>query len=118
MPSIARRSSSLGPTPSSLAMGSWSRKRRVRATAPDYVLFDAQEVRIQRLAAMVDLAAHLRPVLAQPLRDPPGLGRRRPLTLDDRHDLMVVTDDGVEESARGFAQFGGDGHDAVAGQPD
>src|SRR5947208_12088216 len=108
MPSIAKRSSSLGPTPASLETGSWSRKRRVRATARDYGLLDTQEVWIQGLSAVVDLAAHLRPVLAQPLGDAPRLRRAGPLALDDRHDLVVLADDGVEQGTRRVTQVGTD----------
>src|SRR5438309_4587732 len=48
---------------------------------PDYGLLDTQEVWIQGLSAVVDLAADLRPVLAQPLGDAPRLRRAGPVAL-------------------------------------
>src|SRR6266480_1980244 len=47
---------------------------------------DGDEVRVQRLAAVVDLDVGVGAVLGQPLGDPAGVGRGRSLSLDHGDD--------------------------------
>ena len=63
---------------------------------------DADEVRVQRLPAVVDLHRHVGAVLGQPLRDPARLARARALTLDQGDELVVVVQQLAEQPAGGL----------------
>ena len=52
-------------------------------------LLDAEEVRVERLAAVVHLGGGAGAVVAEPLGDPSGGRGRRAFALDDRDDLVV-----------------------------
>ena len=50
---------------------------------------DAEKIRVKRLAAVMDLGGEPGPVLRKPFDDAAGVGRVRPLALDNRHYLEV-----------------------------
>src|SRR5688572_28944923 len=101
MPSMASPSSLRGPTPASRATGIARSSARVMGPSAVIVaraaLLDAEQVRVERLAAVVHLWRHVGPVLAQPLGDGPGVGRARALALDDGDDLVLVGHERVEQ---------------------
>src|SRR5918995_1830474 len=104
------------PTPFSTLTFIPASSRRVMGPALTQGSLDAEEVRVQRLAAVVDLGGHAGPVLVQPLGDLAGRRGRRALALDDRHDLVVVGHQRVEQRRGRRGHGGRDRPDAVAGQ--
>ena len=64
----------------------------------DRRLFDAEQVGVQGLSAVVHLGRDPGAVLAQPLGDRPRVGRGGSLALDDGHDLVVVGHEHVEQA--------------------
>ena len=77
-PSVRQRLGLRSPTPLSRVTGSAASSPSVIGAASVAVgrLLDAEEVRVERLAAVVDLGATLGAVLGQPLGDVAGVGRR------------------------------------------
>src|SRR5688572_29155295 len=103
-----------GPMPDSVVTGifaSWVSRRG--ATAGPGSL-DAEQVGVERLPAVVDLGRHTGPVLLEPLGDAARVAGRRPLTLDDRDDLVLVADDRVEQLDGRLGHRRRDRPDAVA----
>src|SRR4051794_30972876 len=125
MPTISSDSAFFGPTPANRVTGISARARRRRAISgsllpsppaggdPIERLFDAEQVRVQRLAPVVDLGVDSRIVLPQPFCDVTGLARGRTLALDHGDDLVVVGDQLGQQAGGGVGQRGG--HDLDAG---
>src|SRR5437773_9127396 len=122
MPTCSRDSAFLSPTPSTRVTGVSASDRRERAIAaaayacrpPPERLFDAEQIGIERLAAVMHFRLDAGAVLVQPLGDAPRLAGRPPLALYQRHDLVVVGHELGEKCGGGLAQRGG--HDFDAGR--
>src|SRR5437763_4852203 len=112
MPTCSRASAFLSPTPSTRVTEASASDRSERAIAvrayagrpPAERLFDAEQIGVQRLPAVVDLGLDAGTMFVEPLRDAAGLAGRRPLALYQRHDLVVVGDKLGEERRRRLAQ--------------
>src|SRR5690606_8237549 len=105
------------PTPFSRVTGIAASSVKVMGPSgmPGRRLLDAEQVGVERLAAVVDLGRHPRPVLGQPLGHRAGVGRGGALALDDRDDLVLVGDQRVEQLAGGVGRRALDRFDAVPG---
>ena len=82
--------------------GSVRAHRRGPTGAGTTGLLHPHVVRIQRLAALVDLEVHVRAVLGEPLRDRGGRGLVGVGTLDQRHDLVIRGDEHVQQRNGGL----------------
>src|SRR6266550_4938857 len=90
---VASASTFFCPTPSSTETGSaasWLSRRGTR-------LLDAEEVGVERLAAVMDLGGDAGVMLGQPFSDATRGGGRSALALDHGDDLVVVGDERVEQ---------------------
>src|SRR2546423_1779710 len=85
-----------GPTPRSSSMP-------CSASELSFVtlLLDAEEIGIQRLAAVMNLGGDGGPMLVKPFRQLAGGGHRRPVSLDDGDDLVAIADQRAEQLTRG-----------------
>ena len=65
----------------------------------------------------MQLEGDARPILAQPLGDPPGVGSGRSRALDQGHDLVAVTEQRGEQAAGGLRERPGDRLDPARDSP-
>src|SRR3984893_2650362 len=80
--------------------------------------FDAEQIRVERLAAVMDLGGYSGVVLVQPFGDAPGVGRSPPFALDERDDLVVIGEELGEQAGRRLAQGGSHHFDARSSEPE
>src|SRR5262249_39683946 len=116
MPIDARRGASFGPTSRSSATDRSPRSRRVRPSAARAVtaLLDADEIRVERLTALVDLHLHVRMLQREMLLEVTGVGLPGVGPDEDGHDLVVAVDDRVAQRRRGLTRGRGDRPDPFA----
>src|SRR5687768_5310275 len=114
MPKASERATArFGPSPSRRVTGRFASWWRERANGRR--LLDAEVVRVQGLASVVDLACDVGAVLGEPLGDAPGVAGRRPLALDEGDDLVLVAHQPFEQPGGGVGEGRGHRPDAVAG---
>src|SRR5947207_14220026 len=98
MPMIASRSSSAPPTPVKRLTGIARSSRHVRGASPIPArLVHPDEIRIQGLAAVVELGLDLRMCQRQVLADARGVAGTGLRADDHGHDLARVVDEATEE---------------------
>src|ERR1700734_2055566 len=73
-----------------------SRRLRSLSVRP---LLNPQQVRVERLAALVRLERHLGILLAEPLLNAPGVGHAGPLALNERDELVRRREQAAQEQA-------------------
>src|SRR5580765_839730 len=99
----ASRASSASPTPfkraRSMSRKSLSVSGGSPVGTPVLSLFDADEVRVERLATVVELDLEVGEFHLEVLADPLGLVRRRVVADEDGHDLAAVVDELAQERA-------------------
>src|ERR1700674_5203245 len=102
MSSSASASTFFGPTPFKTSTGRLARPISWRGM----VSFDTEQIRVERLAAVMNLGGDTGMVLVQPFGDAPGVGRARTIALDEGDDLVVIGEELGEQAGRGLGQGG------------
>ena len=107
-------------SPATFRAGSVSapRRRDGRAAGGYDRSLGSDEVRVQRLAAVMKLDSGIWPVSCEPFGYPPRVGSLGAGAFDDRDDLVGIRDEPVEKPAGGLRHRPGDYLDAGARQTD
>src|ERR1700733_3049561 len=81
-------------------------------------LLNPQQVRVERLAALVHLDCDVGVFLGEPFLYPPRIGDACPLALNERDELVRRIEQGTEQQTRAHEDVVGDCHDAITRDPD